>query len=92
MVIMMTAYGTTQTAIEAMKLGAYDYLLKPFDVPRSNNRAQRPQGRARHETGRLLRTAAGIGGLRRGHHRAERGDAEAFSRSSANWRAATPPP
>ena len=33
-VIMMTAYGTTQTAIEAMKLGAYDYLLKPPDVPR----------------------------------------------------------
>lgn len=33
-VIIMTAYGTTQTAIEAMKLGAYDYLLKPFDVPR----------------------------------------------------------
>ena len=30
----MTAYGTTQTAIEAMKLGAYDYLLKPFDVPK----------------------------------------------------------
>src|SRR6478672_10667508 len=33
-VIMMTAYGTSQTAIEAMKLGAYDYLLKPFEVPR----------------------------------------------------------
>jgi len=33
-VIMMTAYGTTQAAIEAMKLGAYDYLLKPFDVPK----------------------------------------------------------
>ncbi len=33
-VIMMTAYGTTQTAIEAMKYGAYDYLLKPFDVPK----------------------------------------------------------
>ena len=33
-VIMMTAYGTTQTAIEAMKLGAYDYLLKPPDVPK----------------------------------------------------------
>jgi nitrogen regulation protein NR(I) len=33
-VIIMTAYGTTQTAIEAMKLGAYDYLLKPFDVPK----------------------------------------------------------
>src|SRR5213593_5223782 len=33
-VIMMTAYGTAQTAIEAMKLGAYDYLLKPFEVPK----------------------------------------------------------
>src|SRR5436189_587011 len=33
-VIMMTAYGTTKMAIEAMKLGAYDYLLKPFDVPK----------------------------------------------------------
>src|SRR5205823_4019370 len=32
LVILMTAYSTTQTAIEAMKLGAYDYLLKPFDV------------------------------------------------------------
>ena len=30
-VIIMTAYGATETAIEAMKLGAYDYLLKPFD-------------------------------------------------------------
>jgi len=30
-VIIMTAFGTTETAIEAMKLGAYDYLLKPFD-------------------------------------------------------------
>lgn len=31
LVILMTAYGTTQTTIEAMKLGAYDYLLKPLD-------------------------------------------------------------
>ena len=31
-VIMMTAYGTSQTAIEAMKLGAFDYILKPFDI------------------------------------------------------------
>ena len=34
LVILMTAYGTTQTAIQAMKLGAYAYLLKPFDVPK----------------------------------------------------------
>lgn len=30
-VIVMTAYGTAQTAIEATRLGAYDYVLKPFD-------------------------------------------------------------
>jgi nitrogen regulation protein NR(I) len=34
LVIMMTAYGTTQTAIEAMKIGAYDYVLKPLEVPK----------------------------------------------------------
>lgn len=33
-VIVMTAYGTTETAIEATKLGAYDYILKPFDIPK----------------------------------------------------------
>ena len=32
-VIVMTAFGTTETAIEATKLGAFDYVLKPFDVP-----------------------------------------------------------
>jgi len=30
-VIMMTAFATIQTAIDAMKLGAYDYIQKPFD-------------------------------------------------------------
>jgi len=29
-VIMMSAYGSVETAIEAMKLGAYDYISKPF--------------------------------------------------------------
>ena len=31
-VIMMTAYATTENAIEAMKRGAYDYIIKPFKV------------------------------------------------------------
>jgi two-component system response regulator PilR (NtrC family) len=30
--IMMTAYASTETAVEAMRLGACDYLIKPFDV------------------------------------------------------------
>jgi nitrogen regulation protein NR(I) len=33
LVILMTAYGTTETAIEAMKYGAFDYILKPFPIP-----------------------------------------------------------
>lgn len=32
-VIIMTAYGTTETAIEAIKMGAFDYVLKPFEIP-----------------------------------------------------------
>jgi nitrogen regulation protein NR(I) len=31
-VIIMTAFGTTETAIEAMRLGAFDYILKPFEL------------------------------------------------------------
>ncbi|MGA2256681.1 MAG: sigma-54 dependent transcriptional regulator, partial [Thermoguttaceae bacterium] len=31
-VIIITAHGTTETAIEATKLGAFDYLLKPLDL------------------------------------------------------------
>ena len=31
-VILMTGYATAQTAVEAMKRGAYDYLIKPFDM------------------------------------------------------------
>ncbi|MDD3180396.1 MAG: sigma-54 dependent transcriptional regulator [Opitutaceae bacterium] len=34
LVILMTAYGTAQTAIEAMKFGAFDYAMKPFDPPK----------------------------------------------------------
>ena len=32
-VVIMTAYGSMRTAIEAMKQGAYEYVLKPFDIP-----------------------------------------------------------
>ena len=32
-VIIMTAFGTTDTAIEATKMGAFDYVLKPFEIP-----------------------------------------------------------
>jgi two-component system response regulator AtoC len=31
-VIVLTAYGTIQDAVEAMRLGAFDYVLKPFEI------------------------------------------------------------
>ncbi len=31
-VVMVTAFATTENAVQAMKLGAYDYVLKPFKV------------------------------------------------------------
>jgi DNA-binding NtrC family response regulator len=34
LVVLMTAFGTAQTAIEAMKYGAFDYVMKPFDPQR----------------------------------------------------------
>ncbi len=39
-VIMMSGYGTTQNAIEAMRKGAFDYLLKPFTVDTIKQRIQ----------------------------------------------------
>jgi len=41
-VVMVTGYGSVETAVEAMKLGAFDYLTKPFDLEdlqRTINRA-----------------------------------------------------
>ncbi len=32
-VVVMTAYGTIESAVESVRLGAADYLVKPFEVP-----------------------------------------------------------
>jgi two-component system nitrogen regulation response regulator GlnG len=40
-VIFITGHGTTDTAIEAMKLGAFDYLLKPLELPALRELVQR---------------------------------------------------
>ncbi len=50
-VVIMTAYGTTETAIKATKMGAYDYILKPFDIPDMLNTI-----RAALSAGRFMRT------------------------------------
>ena len=35
-VIVMTAYGTIESAVQAMKMGAFDFLTKPFDTDHLN--------------------------------------------------------
>lgn len=40
-VIMMTGYATIDTAIESMKLGAFDYILKPFPLKEIRERIER---------------------------------------------------
>jgi two-component system response regulator PilR (NtrC family) len=53
-VIILTAYTTSETATEAMRLGAYDYMMKPYDnrdlktaVARAARHAQRLRERGR---------------------------------------------
>ncbi len=40
-VIMITAYGTVEGAVEAMRLGAYDYIQKPFQLEELELKAER---------------------------------------------------
>jgi response regulator RpfG family c-di-GMP phosphodiesterase len=53
--VIMTGFGTVETAIEAMKRGAYDYILKPFKVEEVVHIVQRGLDRQRlqHENIRL---------------------------------------
>src|SRR5204863_3008237 len=45
--VIMTGFGTVETAIEAMKQGAYDYILKPFKVEEVVHIVQRGLDRQR---------------------------------------------
>src|SRR5688572_19836317 len=52
-VIFITAHGTTETAIEAMKHGAFDYLVKPVDLDQVTQLLARA-----FDAARLMRTPA----------------------------------
>jgi two-component system nitrogen regulation response regulator GlnG len=54
-VIFITGHGTTATAIEAMQLGAYEYLLKPLELEELTNLVKRAI-----EIGRLMKVPAVI--------------------------------
>jgi two-component system, NtrC family, response regulator PilR len=74
-VIVMTAYGTAESAVAALKLGAQDYLIKPFDVDElkivvrnalekrqleDENRLLKAELRERHGLQRLVGASAAI--------------------------------
>lgn len=40
-VILMTAYAEVETAVEALRCGAFDYVIKPFDLDELNLIVQR---------------------------------------------------
>src|SRR5688572_11844138 len=54
-IVVMTAHGTMETAIQAMQRGAYDYLTKPFDLDEALLLAERAleAGRLTQEVARL---------------------------------------
>ena len=89
-VILMTAFGSVNTAVEAMKIGAFDYVQKPFEIEEMEVKiekaleVQAPEARARlpprHPAGHLR--------LRQ-DRRLERRAAAACSTSSRRWRRAT---
>ena len=55
-VIFMTAFSTTETAIEATKMGAFDYVLKPFDIPDMLKTIRQAL-----DTGRFMRSPVDMG-------------------------------
>jgi two-component system, NtrC family, response regulator HydG len=78
-VLLMTAFGSIETAIEAMRLGAYDYLTKPFKLAevtlavqravedrrlRSENERLRAEVERDQGLGRILGDSAAIRALR----------------------------
>jgi DNA-binding NtrC family response regulator len=59
-VIMMTAYGTVESAVEAMKEGASDFVLKPFSIEEIKLIVRKElEVRRLHEENRQLREALG---------------------------------
>ena len=64
-VIIKTAYGTTDTAIESMKYGAFDYIQKPFEIPKLKAMIQNALEVSRRMREVVLLPSAG-GGEKRG--------------------------
>ena len=65
-VIMLTGHATTQSAIEGMKRGALDYLMKPCDLEVLVGKVREAARRKREHQERILQAEAEMIALRRG--------------------------
>lgn len=57
-VILLTGHGTTQTAVDGMKLGAFDYLLKPADFEELEEKLNRARERKEGQLERIRKAEA----------------------------------
>jgi len=65
-VIMLTGHATVESAIEGMKRGAFDYLMKPCDMEVLMAKVQEADRKKRAQEERIIRARAEMIALRRG--------------------------
>ena len=65
-VIMLTGHATVESAIEGMKMGAYDYLMKPCDIELLSSKLAESVDLKRRRENKILEARAEMIALRRG--------------------------
>ena len=57
-VIMLTAHGTMESAVEGMNLGAFDYLMKPYEMPDMLDKIERATKKRREFQQKIMEAEA----------------------------------
>jgi DNA-binding NtrC family response regulator len=65
-VIMLTGHATVETGIEGMKLGAFDYLMKPCDIDQLMGKVQEAKSKKRQHEEKITQARINEITLRRG--------------------------
>jgi DNA-binding NtrC family response regulator len=65
-VVMLTGHATVESAIEGMKNGAYDYLMKPCDLDQLMKKLNEAAAKKREHEDKILEARASLISLRRG--------------------------
>jgi DNA-binding NtrC family response regulator len=59
-VILLTGHGTIQSAVEGMKLGAFDFLLKPADFKELTEKLNKARERKKEQMERIQKAEAAM--------------------------------